>query len=823
MKSVRRNADDRLRVLERVWRETSNAVDGAAYFTELVRAGRTTLEKLRLLARMDRPERDAVLLLFPEHSDDFNAVAAGWTKDAYDTFIYSGPDAGSRSGRAWADLIAGDSEYLYYEDAIATRCDAIHVVVKATHRLLAHFLSPSPRFRDASHELRVTFPSGYVHDCKRNKKSASALVSTANRLSVLNRMIDILHDGWAFSETVRIPEKIIDRCSPYTSTDYDTPLAITEPQEQEPLNADTVEALTDYLHDNASDFFSWPPDTFTIDTDTRDVEAQPPHTVVILEFNRYLIRCLVAWIFGGDPLEVTVTTRKGKDVRPGDRRRNSDERRRGAERRAAAGGSAVDDARVLTERLRAGDLSVERLEAAASLGHPAARMLAPVPTVGIPDGYEFAIPFVTRFPLECVLLMIDMERAMLPMVRWYTHDPRTANEENIDNDRCTDSSHIGMEPGTCPRSRFLPHEIAAWSAVYDDLRLALLEGRLPREDVIQPEWSHWDLFAAAWAVRDIAQHGIGEWSRTEASGEGEGFPMFSEALTLFHFWDGDPPVESRPAWIAQRLSDLILHPPASQARPNPDEERREIERRSSSSGSQDDAAALLSRRLRAGELVPEQVLAAAFFGDPAAALVIGPDTLEAARADVRSAIGGRARAVLFSRDFWALKLNGQAVNESPPVAAALVRWSLDCVRHVLPVYYDPSRRCDLPWNDRWLEDVFDDAVSLVFDPDEFPYPVDVRRQRLIGIWNAVGAVTQRLVPYGGTIHYRMTSAVYRAAYVLIRVIDNSPPETEDVFECALYCANVVQDALGSAARSNEVAWQDQRLCDVILLRNMESA
>lgn len=51
-----------------------------------------------------------------------------------------------------------------------------------------------------------------------------------------------------------------------------------------------------------------------------------------------------------------------------------DERLRAAERRALASGSVADEAALLTERLRAGSLTRERLELAAYCGHEAARV-----------------------------------------------------------------------------------------------------------------------------------------------------------------------------------------------------------------------------------------------------------------------------------------------------------------------------------------------------------------------------------------------------------------------------------------------------------------
>lgn len=291
--------------------------------------------------------------------------------------------------------------------------------------------------------------------------------------------------------------------------------------------------------------------------------------------------------------------------------RNSDERRRAVERRVAAGGTVEDDARLLVERVRAGELSTERVEAAASLGHLAARMLTPVTLVELPvrdngeytgEWLPFARRFMRRFPLESVMLMIEIERAMLPMVRWYTHDTSNDDEELPDYRRCLDASHAGMEPGTCPRSRFLPAEIAFWNAVYDEMRHALLEGRRPRDDVeIPPDaldaagelWGHWDLGLTNDTVHRFADRGLEAAARNDTSSRD-----FREVLTLFHAWRGDdhvPPLESRPTWIAQHLAALILDPPPPPpAKRNPhrnmDERRRKLERRARASGSLEDAA-----------------------------------------------------------------------------------------------------------------------------------------------------------------------------------------------------------------------------------------
>lgn len=287
-------------------------------------------------------------------------------------------------------------------------------------------------------------------------------------------------------------------------------------------------------------------------------------------------------------------------------RGNMDERRRRAERRAAAGGSVDDEARLLAERVRAGELTMDRVEAAASLGHPAARMLAPVSLAELPEPHgqwrSFADSFVRQFPLECALLMIDMERAMLHWVRWYTHDTTNPDTEGVDHQRCLDAAHMSMNAGTCPRSGFLPGEITVWNAIYDEMRRALLEGRRPRNDIdIPPDvddsgglWGHWDLFNAAWAVEEIADRGLETFAREESSGPH--WKKFRETLTLFHAWNDDDhglPIEGRPAWIAQRLAYLILHPQASAARMNPranmDEDRRGLERRARSTGAPDDA------------------------------------------------------------------------------------------------------------------------------------------------------------------------------------------------------------------------------------------
>lgn len=288
-----------------------------------------------------------------------------------------------------------------------------------------------------------------------------------------------------------------------------------------------------------------------------------------------------------------------KAVRNGPMKKNADERRRGLERRAKSG-TIEDQARVLAERVRSGDLTQDRVDMAAALGDPVAKIVAPdapafselAVSAGSVD--EFSCFVARRFPRELVLLLLDAEEAMLPMVQWYTHDPITTGEDTEDEARCRDSSHVG-EPGTCPRHRLTPLELEAWRRLFRRERQRILHvvtpaGRtqsraerlaeiLSEDASLRPPqgevnrygllpWEHWDIgnaFAAAAAFTALSPKEFGELicgkRRRRASS-----PWFmpnsaSECLHLFlTAWsDDDLPINRRPDWIRARLAQHILN------------------------------------------------------------------------------------------------------------------------------------------------------------------------------------------------------------------------------------------------------------------------
>jgi hypothetical protein len=413
---MKRNSDADLRDAERRWKATRSVEDHAAYLLALVRAGRTDMDKLRLLARMNSRERYAVELIqrgnaietapgWPsEGSDDRELWIGPWAdgydhdlelhiRDAMSTLLCFGIAttryesqwdreawgyriidtvtgttvdwvgsggamlASLRRWNAKPEAFAGSSDFI-------TRCDAWVVVLNAAIRIQEanKYMKDALNQREARHISRLR---EIIAVFESYKTCGAAGEDTPRNFyetcGAAGEDIEVMADvgSIAFAEVVKIPSRLVESV-----------------EDLDRLEARAV--LGDEIrNEHANDLFSWPPQDIDIHpgktSDDWYVTAHPPTDYQILTYCHYLVDCLRAWLRGGEQPKPKgrdyYTPPKKKPRRPP--RRNSDNRLRGAER----GGNRAE---VLAWRVRYGVVPVDHMAVAAWLGdRDAAQVVEP--------------------------------------------------------------------------------------------------------------------------------------------------------------------------------------------------------------------------------------------------------------------------------------------------------------------------------------------------------------------------------------------------------------------------------------------------------------
>lgn len=233
---------------------------------------------------------------------------------------------------------------------------------------------------------------------------------------------------------------------------------------------------------------------------------------------------------------------------PRARRRNSDERRRRLERSAS---TIEDQARVLGEKIRTGEIPWKRAKAAGALGHPVVLAMQPVTQLAdamekderglyTPDAWHRFAGFASNFPVEFVLTILDLEEAVHPYAWWDAHEAQN----------CPGDDHA---PDECPLGSPQPEEIEAFRQRQEHFRKALIDTGGDRSYKSGAR-RHDDLMNGLRFVKFVRAGG--DLLKADINWLADPF------VTLTYHWDNEAfPRSDRPAWVFERLRNYILNGP----------------------------------------------------------------------------------------------------------------------------------------------------------------------------------------------------------------------------------------------------------------------
>lgn len=247
--------------------------------------------------------------------------------------------------------------------------------------------------------------------------------------------------------------------------------------------------------------------------------------------------------------------------------------------------------------------------------------------------------------------------------------------------------------------------------------------------------------------------------------------------------------------INDELDEVYHEYEISQRHPylgNPDPRRRQLEREAAG-GDVEAQARVLVERMRAGELLREQVEIAASLGDPAAVLVAGPVPV----IPVKHLAGPRIKWDRYQHHWWASVLFRI---RNPRLIAS---WAADVAEHVLPAVGELKSRN--------LERRTREVVDLVRSWLRGDVSARDVRRRTHGIVREVGS------------HGRIEPAVYVVDIFWPSYISRGPVPARRRW-AARQGANVPTSAAGIISRAgfedwgmeDEQKWQAQRLADYVL-------
>lgn len=248
----------------------------------------------------------------------------------------------------------------------------------------------------------------------------------------------------------------------------------------------------------------------------------------------------------------------GQQTSKNGKRRNADERRRRLERSAS---TIEDQARVLSEKIRAGEIPWKRAKAAGALGHPVVLALQPVTQLadamekddrGIytVDAWQRFVGFASSFPVELALTVLDLEEAVYPFVRWQTH-PEDGDGGVVPLE-CQNDGHASAD---CPLRRPQPEEIEAFRQRQEHFRKLLLGAGGDPNYTVGRARLHDDVMNGSYLVSG---------TRKDRDPLKEPYVTYlvDALIVLTYHWDNEAfPRSERPAWVFERLRNYILNGP----------------------------------------------------------------------------------------------------------------------------------------------------------------------------------------------------------------------------------------------------------------------
>lgn len=374
--------------------------------------------------------------------------------------------------------------------------------------------------------------------------------------------------------------------------------------------------------------------------------------------------------------------------------RNADERRRRAER-SAAHGDVEAGARVLAERMRAGELTREQVRVASRLGDPRAQLIEPT-TPDVWSNWSKSSQLIEAVARSIVQAMevtrgigepslgvlelsyaIDCAKFVLPLWTGYGDDQRLRR---------------AIEAGARELKASLSHEHytgrpSPWDP--SDNAMRLHEARLAADEASQAAADADGVTSSltASAAEEVAHAAVAVANRVADLAYRSAARCVDLVAHAAYTHGSDKARNDALAWMQARLVAYVLDEAnvdrrrASMTRRRNSDERRRRAERSAAQGDIHAGARVLAERMRSGELTQDQIWLAARLGDPRA-LLLSPTT--------PAVWGELGRSALIEDVDRALDVVSRASREAP--SAVALSFVIDCASRVLPLWTNQNDR-----------------------------------------------------------------------------------------------------------------------------------